>query len=300
MLHGLTHRLWPALRTTYENWTKDGGWLLSAAMAYYVAFSLFPLLLVLLSLLGIVARYSPLVQDSQQDLLTAVAQNADPWLADQLRAMLSSVKDKAGVGGPIGLVTLILAAMGIFAQLDSIFDRIWNVPPPKKTGILASIKRTLYDRGAAFLMLLGAGGMVVLIMLVDFALSAVRTYAVELPAGQWAWEFVQRLVTLTLNTLLFAALYKFLPKAPVRWREALAGGLLVALIWELGKLAFSRFIIGEKYSAYGVVGSFIGVMLWVYYASAAIFLGAEFVQTLCRQCRATPEAAAKQSPSHAR
>jgi membrane protein len=91
-------------------------------------------------------------------------------------------------------------------------------------------------------------------------------------------------MTLVLNAVLFGTLYKVLPRAPVRWREALAGGVLVAVIWRLGLLVLTPFLIGEKYSAYGVVGSFIAIMIWMYYASAVVFLGAEFVQVLCRRC----------------
>jgi membrane protein len=74
-----------------------------------------------------------------------------------------------------------------------------------------------------------------------------------------------------------------LPRAPIRWREALAGGALVSIIWKIGLLLLTPFLIGEKYSAYGVVGSFIAIMIWMYYASAVVFLGAEFVKVLSRR-----------------
>jgi membrane protein len=89
----------------------------------------------------------------------------------------------------------------------------------------------------------------------------------------------------SLNALLFTVIYRVLPKQSVRWRDALAGGVLVAIIWEVGQQLLAPLVIGEKYSAYGVVGSFIAVMLWMYYASAVLFIGAEFVQILWRQHR---------------
>jgi membrane protein len=82
-----------------------------------------------------------------------------------------------------------------------------------------------------------------------------------------------------LNTLLFTALYKWLPRAPIRWKPALCGGLFAALAWELGRQLLASIVIGQKYTnAYGVVGAFIAILLWCYYAATIVFLGAEVVQ----------------------
>ena len=75
-------------------------------------------------------------------------------------------------------------------------------------------------------------------------------------------------------------IYKVLPKVPIRWRDALAGGLFVSLVWLLGQRLLVTFLIGPGYTAYGIVGSFIAVMIWVYYVSVILFLGAEFVEAL--------------------
>ena len=87
-------------------------------------------------------------------------------------------------------------------------------------------------------------------------------------------------MTVGLNCLLFTVIYKILPKAAVRWRDAAAGGLLTALTWQIGQRVLESIVISNNYSAYGVVGSFLAVMLWMYYASAVILLGAEFVRAL--------------------
>jgi membrane protein len=91
---------------------------------------------------------------------------------------------------------------------------------------------------------------------------------------------VPTLVTATLNCLLFAAIYRILPKTSVRWRNAAAGGLLTAFTWQIGQRVLESIMISNNYSAYGVVGSFLAVMLWMYYASAVVLLGAEFVRVL--------------------
>ena len=86
--------------------------------------------------------------------------------------------------------------------------------------------------------------------------------------------------SVALNTIVLTFLYRLIPRARVRWTHAAAGGLLVAVVWQIGSQGLSRFIIGGNYSAYGVVGSFIAVMLWVYCASVLLYMGGQLVQVL--------------------
>ena len=102
----------------------------------------------------------------------------------------------------------------------------------------------------------------------------------KLPGGVMLSGWAHFLFTAVTNALLFGLIYKVLPKVTVRWRDALAGGLLVSLVWILGQHLLVTFLIGPSYTAYGIVGSFIAVMIWVYYVSVILFLGAEFVEAL--------------------
>jgi membrane protein len=271
---------WRVLRMTWEGWQKDDGFLLSAAMAYYAAFSLFPLCLVLIAVLGFVMRLSAQAQDARQQLFREVERHAGPWLAGQLEALLAGVSSHAGLGGPVGIVTLLLAAIGIFLQLNYMFDKIWGTAGSVAKGWLASLRGVLLGRLTAFLMLLAVGGLLIAIFLADVVRAGIRSYVVQLPAGRTVWHWWEIAVTLAGSALLFALLYKVLPKAPIRWRDALAGGIFVSVVWFVGQRLLVVLLIGEGYSAYGVVGSFIAVMLWLYYASATVFLGAEFVRAL--------------------
>lgn len=279
MMTWLTGRAWPIVHKTWQGWQEDDGFLLSAAMAYYAAFSLFPLCLVLIAILGFVMQWSSQAEDAQRKLLDLVSQNAGPWLASQLQALLAGVKARAGLGGPIGIFTLLLAALGVFLQFDSMFDRIFRTPSESKSW-LGAIRTALVDRLMAFLMLLGVGALVLVIFLTNMVLTGMRPYVVQLPAGLAAWEWGQFAFTVVTNALLFGLIYRVLPRARIRWREALAGGTLVSVVWIIGQQILVSFVIGEGYTAYGIVGSFIAVMLWLYYVSVTVFLGAEFVQAL--------------------
>ena len=100
------------------------------------------------------------------------------------------------------------------------------------------------------------------------------------PGTQSLWNWGLFAGTVVTNALLIAMIYRFLPKVRVRWRDALAGGLLVSFVWLAGQRLLVRFLIGPGYTAYGIVGSFLAVMIWVYYVGAILFLGAEFIEAL--------------------
>jgi membrane protein len=273
-------RLWPVVRATLSRWNANDGTLLATSMAYYAAFSVFPLLLVLISALGFALRYSVGAQNAQEELLRVVADNTAPIVAQQLQGLLSQVESGAGLSGPLGLLTLLIGAIGIFSQLDTAFDRLWRDPAQPSRGLIGGIKYALKNRLKAFLLLMGLGLAVISVFFAGMALTALKTWVAHLPMATWGWEFVQRLTSVALNAMIFSAMYKVLPRGRVRWADAVCGGTIVALVWEIGRLVLSALVVGSSYSAYGVVGSFIALMLWIYYASSLILLGAQIVQVL--------------------
>jgi membrane protein len=280
----MAKKLWHVLHQTGTRWARNDGNLLAAGMAYYAAFSFFPLLLVLISVLGVVLRFSESAQSAQQQLLDLLKQNTTPALADEVRSImaevLAEVQARASVGGPVGLVTFLFGAIGIFSQLESAFDRIWQDTTPHAHGVKAAIRNALWNRLKAFLTLLGLGLLVIVAFVANLMLTALETWAQSLQVGTWAWPDAQWVVNIGLNAVMLTLLYRLIPRAAVLWRHAAFGGLAVALVWQLGSQAVSRFIVGGNYSAYGVVGSFIAMMLWVYCASILLFFGAQMVQVL--------------------
>jgi membrane protein len=279
-------RIWnysiSVLTKTWEGWQEDDGFLLSAAMAYSAAFSLFPLCLVLISILGFVLRLSRQAEDSQTLLLEQLKQQTGPWLAHQLEVLLAGVTSEASLGGPLGAVTLLAAAIVVFLQLDYIFGRIFGLPSnSSKTTWWGYVWIVLHDRFWAFVMLLAVGLLLITLFVANLILSGFRTEIERnLPGGLVIWGWTHLVFTVVTNSLLFGLIYKVVPKVKVFWRDALAGGLFVALVLILGQRLLVKLMIGSSYTAYGIVGSFIAVMIWVYYVSGILFLGAEFVEAL--------------------
>ncbi|MCB9875807.1 MAG: YihY/virulence factor BrkB family protein [Planctomycetaceae bacterium] len=277
------------LSAAVTRWQQDDGSLMAAAVAYYAALSFFPLLLILISGLSIVLQFTAWGQDAQTQVLQAIEQYASAAVRDSVAQMLQRVADNAGTGGPLGGLTLLIAAGALFAHFERAFDNIWNVESAGGSGIMAAVKNILFHRLRAFLMLLALGLLLIINLIVSFTLSGVRAYTEDyLPGSEFVWVGMQLLSGVAINTLVFSLLYWIVPKVPVRFREALQGGLLAALIWEFGRWVLASFVLGGKFGAYGVVGSFLVIMLWIYYACSVLFLGAEYVQVIRERCNQTP------------
>lgn len=281
MIRWLKHRCWTQLRQALRQWRDDDGNLLSAAISYYAALSIFPFLLVLTSAFGFILRFSGRGRDAEQRLIHMVSEQTSESLTNQVQEAFAAVQGNATISGPLGIITLLFAAMAMFVHLDRGFDRVWKLESPKPSGALAAIRRVLLGRLRAFLMLLSVGLLVIVLFIAAIVLTAVRRYTNDLlPDSEWVWTIGQAATIVIVNSLLFMLIYKIMPKTPVRWSAAWGGGILASAIWEVGRQILAAFIIGDKYSAYGVIGSFIAVMFWIYSASAVLYLGAEYVQVL--------------------
>lgn len=269
-------------RDLYRRWYRDDTGLLAAAVAYYGAMSLFPLLLVLTSGLGAFLKWTNTGKDARQWVLNAVAEQLSPALSQNIEQALAHVQNYAGFGGPVGAITLLLTALAIFAQFERAFDRIWNVPAQGTTSLLSSCGQLLKYRMRAFAMLVGLGIAVVLVFASGWAFTAFQSrIAARFQTSPWVWRAMDILLQVSLNALVFAALYRLLPKRPVTWRQAWAGGLFAALVWEIGRQVLAQFIIGQRYtSAYGVIGTLLAIMIWGYYGIAVVLVGAQLVSLL--------------------
>lgn len=280
VLPSWSERFVPALSGTFPEWLRKDGPLHTAALAYYAAMSIFPMCLVLIAALGIVSRNSAALHERQLELLDTIGANTSPWLASQLQGVLAGIKTQADVGAPLGLFLLLLAAVGVFGQVESSFQRIFTSVEPQHNGILSALKLALYDRLLAFLFLLATGGVLILVFCLNILLASIRSRYLKVDEGSPLWQHVQMSFTMILNLALFTLLYKALPRVKVGWRAASLGGLLVAAVWQFGQRIVERLVISDHYSAYGVIGSFLAIVLWLYYASAVVFLGAVLVRRL--------------------
>jgi membrane protein len=272
----------PNLKDAGVRWSEDDAGSLAASVAYYLALSLFPMILLLNSGLGIFLRYTQFGIDIQQEILDTLETKTNPELRFQVDQVLDHLASQSLVGGPTGLFTAILAAIGVFAQIDRGFDKIFRIAPQKDASLLGTVFRVIRSRFAAFLMLLSLGGLLVVLFFVGMGITQVRSLTSQtLPSVGHLFNTVDLLTTILVNAMLFTLIYRILPKRPVIWLDAFRGGLLAAVIWEVGRGLLGAFFIGMRYTtAYGAIGSFIALLLWCYYGISILFYGAEYVQVL--------------------
>ncbi len=274
-----------ALSLAVRRWKMDDGSSMAAAVAYYLALSLFPMLLLLTSGVGFALRYTRLGKDAELQILSVVSEHCSPTLEVQVRDVLHQLSDQSLVGGPVGLLTAVMAAIAVFYQFERAFDKIWRIPPPPPSGLVGLVIRVVRERFTAFALLASLGLSIVLVLAANVAIGAVREWMTHWHVSGTAMITVlDAVTTVTLNALAFASLYRWLPKRPVLWRDAWRGGLLVSVIWEVGRQVLSAFLIGMRYTtAYGAIGSFIALLLWFYWGVTILFFGAEYVQVLSRR-----------------
>ncbi len=278
-------RLAADLYQAYLNLQEDDGFHMAASVSFYMAVSFFPLLLVFVSISGMLLRFTGWGKNATAHLIDLVANQTSPAMADQLEIVLSDFQRQSVVGGPIGLLLLLFASMAVFVQFDDAMTRIWNASEERRRGIWSAVRSVLLDRFRAFVMLLGVGLFVLAGFIVSMTLSAIAEYGEDwIPIPARIWGLVTVVFSLTLNWTLFAVIYKTIPRVPIRWSEAARGALFSAFMWEIGRRLLAFFVIGSRFSVYGVVGAFVAVLLWIFYAMTILFLGAEYIQTFCRRC----------------
>jgi membrane protein len=282
-------QLFPNVAAAARRWSEDDAGSMAAAVAYYLALSLFPLLLLLTAGMGLFLQFTRMGSDAEKYLLELAAMHMSEDVERQVRDVLVHLRNHSVITGPTGLVATIMAAIGVFAQLDRGMDRIWRIPPRRSANLRGTATRVFRDRLGAFLMLVALGGMVIGLFLFNTLWIQVQSVtSATLPHWTHLGSMGGVLNTYLATSLLFACAYRWLPRKQVGWLDAIRGGLLAALIWEMGRMVLEAVWIGMRYTtAYGAIGSFIALLLWCYYGVSIFFLGAEYVQVLQSQTEAS-------------
>jgi membrane protein len=265
---------WPLLKETVKEWQEDDVLELGAALSYYTVFSLAPLLFIAIAIAGLVYG-----RDAVQGRLVGEIQGLiGQQGAEAVQTMLAHTwrKGSSGLATVIGVVTILFGASGVFSQLQSSLNRIWEVTPRPSRGIRGLLK----VRALSFGMVLGIGFLLLVSLIISAALTALSTYAIGLlPSLKVLFTVVGSVVSFAVVTLLFAMIFRFLPDAEISWRDVWVGSAVTALLFEIGKLLIGLYLGKSSVnSAYGAAGSLVVILLWVYYSSQILFFGAELTK----------------------
>jgi membrane protein len=245
---------------------------MAAALSYYMAFSMAPLLIFAISIAGLLFG-----RDAAQGKIVAeIGGLVGTKSAEAIQAMLQAANrpTKGVVVSIIGIVSLIAGATGVLSELKSALNKIW------RTEEQSDIKEVITKNVLFVGMLLGIGFLLTVSLVVSAGLASVGKFLSGLlPASELILHGIDFLLSTGFVTVLFAAMYRFLPNARIEWRDVWVGAAVTSVLFNMGKLGLGLYI-GKSAvgSSYGAAGSVLVLLLWVYYSGLIFYFGAEFTK----------------------
>lgn len=261
------------IRDTVKGWLGDFAPSMGAGIAYYTAFSIGPLLMIVIGIVGFFYG-----EDAASGYLFAqISDLLGRDGAEAVRGMVARAGEtEDGILGPlISLVLLVVGATTVFAELQSDLDRIWKAPAAKqREGIWGLLRRRVLSLG----LVVSIGFLMLVSLLVSAALAALsRWWSGWLEDFAWLMHVLDIVVSIAVVTLMFALMYKILPRVKIAWRDVWFGAFVTSLLFTIGKFVVGLYIGQSKVaSGFGAAGSVMVVLVWVYYSAQIFLLGAEF------------------------
>jgi membrane protein len=253
-------------------WSDDRCSRKAAALAYYTAFSLAPILVIVLWLVGFVVDAASATEELRAQLVYLVG----PTAAAAIDAIIRHTQEEASrtTAIAIALPVLLLGATTAFSELKESLDEIWGVQAPAQRGIWGLLRTRLVSFGMILV--------IAFLLLVSLAVNAAVAIASKQLAvwigltGTIALQVLSTALAIVIVAIIFAAIYKLLPSVRLRWRDVGRAALVTTLLFLAGQVAIGVYLGNSATaSAYGAAGSLAVLMLWIYYSSAVFLLGAE-------------------------
>lgn len=271
--------IWNILRRTFKEWSTDKASRLAAALSYYTAVSIAPLLVLLVTAVGwFYGREAAQVQ-----LVGQLYSMVGPQGADVAEAVIESADqpDLAGIAGILSVLTLLWGATNVFVELQDSLNTIWGVELKPRVGIKAAI----VGRFLSFGMILVIGFLLLVSLVISAVLASLGGYLQGfMPDFDLVWQIVNFVLSFGVTTLLFALIYKVLPDVKFSWQDVWMGATVTALLFTIGKWLLGLYLGNTSMSsAYGAAGSLVVFLVWIYYSAQIFFFGAEFTQVFARR-----------------
>jgi membrane protein len=267
------------LKQTLREFQEDQCPRMAAALSYYTVFSLPPLLILLLQIVGLVLD----PHDVQGALEKQIGGLVGSEGANEVQTIIAHADKPGAGGGPlatiIGVAALIFGATGAFTELQAALNRAWEVVPDPKQG---GFKNFLVKRVFSFGMVLGIAFLLLVSLVLSTALAALGNALTGLAPGgvsEVLLHAVNLAISLGVITVLFAAIFRLLPDATIAWKDVWAGAFTTAVLFVGGKFVIGLYLGNSNPgSAFGAAGSLAILLLWIYYSSMILLFGAEFTQ----------------------
>lgn len=287
-------KLWYVLVRAFQEAQADNIPRMAAAIAFYSAISIAPLMLIVIIIAGFIWG----AEDSvRAELLGYVSRVVNPRAADFIRtALQNATRPSAGsIAGLISAATIIWGATNTFNHIHRSLNDIWEVPGTEEQGVMDFVRSRFF----ALAMVLVVAFLLLLSLLISTLLSAASP-ALEflLPGGQSFWQWTNLIVSFVVVMLFTAMIFRILPAADITWRDVWLGAALTALLFTIGQTLLGLYL-SRIGSTYGAAGSVIAFLFWVYFSAQALLFGAEVAKVYTDARHMTEAANAKRPATQA-
>jgi len=277
--HSAHKSFWRLIHRATADWHNDKAQRLSAALSFYTIFSLAPMLVLLVLLSGFILGR----QEAQAFLVGKLKGMTGTESADVVTGLLVNMRKPVPsiLAGAFGLLALFWGASTVFGCLADSLNSIWGV---RREGGKFGIRGFLTHRFLAFAMVVGTGGYLIFSSIVTAGIAAVGVFLQGvLPLPLVVFQAIDFAGSVVAITLLFAVVFKLVPAVKQQWSDALPGALLTAVLFAAGKYLIGLYFVKTTVaSAYGAAGSFVVLLLWIYFGAQIFFFGAEFNKNFMR------------------
>ena len=263
------------LRAATQNWLDSQAFIYAAALAFFTVFSIAPVLVVVVALVGMIIGESAV----KGELFAQLEGTLGPDAADMIQtAVANSQIDQSGIWPAlIGIFATIVGATTVFAKMQQSLNQIWGVAPrPTRNNLWLFIKSRLLS----LTIILAIGFILLVSLMLSVTFRAILTFAQDwLPLPGWTMVGTELCLSLLVTTLLFGAMFKILPDVLLSWREVLLGAFITAVLFTAGRFLIAIYLAyTATASAYGAAGSLALLLLWVNYSSMILLFGAAFTR----------------------
>lgn len=269
--------VWPVLKCAFRRWFDDSASTTAAALAFFCAFSLAPLLVILMMVSGwFVGDQS--AQSFVEDQLTLLfgIETAEVLL----EAARTAHEPEGYVATAVSIGTLLIGATTVLAALEEALNRIWGVQAKATNGLVAWVRRRVLSLG----FILALSFLLLVTLTISTVIAGMRTWMAERHATLLsALGSIDVLISMAVTTALFALIYRYMPGERLRWKVVLSGGLVTAVLFAIGKWTVGLYLANSATpTAFGAAASFAALLLWLYYTAQIFLFGAEFTACMGR------------------
>jgi membrane protein len=286
-------QIWDLIRKSVGAWLDDYAPSMGAALAYYTLFSLAPLLVIAIAVAGLAFGQEAARGEIVAQIQGLIGREGAIAVQGMLKSASEPAKDIAAT--VVSIVTLAIGATTVFAELQSDLDRIWRVPAPTKVNGVWSLVRS---RLLSFGVVLGLGFLLLVSLVLSTAIAAVGKWSYGFFEGRDAYLHTLNFsISFAVTTLLFALIYKLMPRAIIAWRDVMVGAAVTSLLFEIGKFLIGLYL-GKSgiASVFGAAGSLVVLLVWVYFSAQIFLLGAEFTWVYSHQYGSNQARSGEKSP----